>query len=49
LEDYPKVIWETPPGGAWRRVLDRSVITLPQFWLLPFENLLLEVPLRLLA
>jgi hypothetical protein len=29
-----------PPGGAWIRVVERPVITFPQFWLLPFANAL---------
>ena len=33
-----------PPGGAWSRVVERSVMKLPQFWFEPSANLLLEVP-----
>lgn len=36
----PKMIWECPPAGAWIRVEDRPVITLPQFCFAPLENLL---------
>jgi len=28
-----------PPGGACNRVEERSLIMLPQFWLLPFAHL----------
>jgi hypothetical protein len=38
----PKLIWERPPAGACTRVEGRSVRTLPQFWLAPFEYLLEE-------
>ena len=42
---HPKEIDETPPGGACRRVLDRPVMTLPQFWFVPVANLFEETPL----
>ena len=35
-----KDVW--PPGGACRRVVERSVMTLPQFWLEPFAKALLK-------
>jgi len=38
----PKEIWEWPPGGAWMRVVGRSVMPLPQFWSDPFAKALLE-------
>ena len=28
---YPKTTWLVPPGGAWMRVVERPVMTLPQF------------------
>ena len=35
----PKMLKDDfPPGGAWIRVVERPVITFPQFWLLPFAN-----------
>mmetsp|Transcript_39201 Transcript_39201/g.110816 ORF Transcript_39201/g.110816 Transcript_39201/m.110816 type:complete len:239 (-) Transcript_39201:18-734(-) len=34
---------EFPPGGACRPVVERSVITLPQFWLLPCAKLFADV------
>ena len=35
-EEPPKMLncWR-PPGGAWMRVVERSVMTLPQFWFAP--------------
>ena len=37
----PKMLKDDfPPGGAWIRVVERPVITFPQFWLLPFANAL---------
>ena len=36
---------EEPPGGACNRVEDLSVITFPQFWLLPEAKRLLEIGL----
>eukprot|EP00632_Arachnochrysis_sp_CCMP2950_P007159 CAMPEP_0185706714 /NCGR_PEP_ID=MMETSP1164-20130828/22370_1 /TAXON_ID=1104430 /ORGANISM="Chrysoreinhardia sp, Strain CCMP2950" /LENGTH=154 /DNA_ID=CAMNT_0028374127 /DNA_START=224 /DNA_END=685 /DNA_ORIENTATION=+ len=33
---------DAPPGGAWSRVVERSVMTLPQFWFAPLANALLE-------
>ena len=40
----PKMLIDVrPPGGAWRRVVERSVITLPQFWLLPLAKWFEEV------
>ena len=40
---HPKMrepAWEVPPGGAWRRVVGRSVMTLPQFWSEPLAKAL---------
>ena len=42
----PKLICEWPPGGAWRRVDERSVMTLPQFWFAPLAYALLEPRMR---
>ena len=39
-ESYPNMMLDWPPGGAWRRVEERSLRTLPQFWLAPLANLL---------
>lgn len=41
----PKMLKDCfPPGGAWIRVVERSVITFPQFWLEPDEKALDDVP-----
>jgi hypothetical protein len=40
----PKQIWEWPPGGAWMRVVGRSVMPLPQFWSDPLANALDDWP-----
>ena len=37
-------ICDRPPGGACTRVDGRSVMTLPQFWFEPLENLFDETP-----
>ena len=37
---YQSLSVEWPPGGAWSRVVERSVSTLPVFWLAPFANAL---------
>jgi hypothetical protein len=31
----PNVMEDAPPGGAWMRVMRRSVSTLPAFWFVP--------------
>ena len=36
----PKQMLLWPPGGAWRRVVGRSVMTLPQFWSEPLAKAL---------
>merc|ERR1719240_1787235 len=38
----PKLIDVWPPGGACKRVDERSVMTLPQFWFAPLAYALLE-------
>lgn len=40
----PKVTELRPPGGARTRDVGRSEIMLPQFWLVPEAQALLEVP-----
>ena len=37
---YQSLSVEWPPGGAWSRVVERSVSTLPVFWLAPFAKAL---------
>ena len=38
------MIDDLPPGGAWMRVEDRSVMTFPAFWFEPVANLFEDVP-----
>ena len=39
----PKVIWLVPPGACATRVVERPVMTLPQFWLAPLAYELAEM------
>jgi len=40
----PNMTCEWPPGGAWIRVEDRSVMTFPAFWFEPVAKRLDDVP-----